>query len=199
MRYSADFPSTCDRTGLPCSSAPPPHLSSSSACHGNCPVWRRDRCCRPCSCHHRHCQVLLLYLGGSHCASVVRDHFPGLQKTDISLEFMLSFLAILVQLGAGGGPGQGAEQDNLGDQKFCAGLTTGLAYAAGLTVYRGALNPARALGPAFVANRLLVCLFRLYAPKKVFQVELALGALGWPTARGRLRCTLLSSSSLPGG
>ena len=102
---------------------------------------------------------MLLYLGVKHCGSIVRDHFPGLQKTDISLEFMLSFLAILVQLGAGGGPGQGAGQDNMGDQEFCTGLTTGLAYAAGLTVYRGALNPARALGPAFVANRLLIVLF----------------------------------------
>ena len=38
---------------------------------------------------------------------IARDHFPGLQKTDTSLEFMLSFLAVLVQLGAGGGQGQG--------------------------------------------------------------------------------------------
>ena len=30
---------------------------------------------------------------------------------------------------------------------------TGLAYMAALCSYRGSLNPARALGPAFVANR----------------------------------------------
>ena len=41
---------------------------------------------------------------------IARDHFPGLQKTDTSLEFMLSFLAVLVQLGAGGGQGQGKNQ-----------------------------------------------------------------------------------------
>ena len=29
----------------------------------------------------------------------------------------------------------------------------GLAYCAGLAVHQGALNPARALGPAVVANR----------------------------------------------
>ena len=44
---------------------------------------------------------------------IARDHFPGLQKTDISLEFMLSFLAVLVQLGAGGGQGQGLSLESL--------------------------------------------------------------------------------------
>ena len=34
-----------------------------------------------------------------------------------------------------------------------SGPMSGLAYCAGLAVYQGALNPARALGPAVVANR----------------------------------------------
>ena len=34
-----------------------------------------------------------------------------------------------------------------------SGPMSGLAYCAGLAVHQGALNPARALGPAVVANR----------------------------------------------
>ena len=44
----------------------------------------------------RYC--LCIWVAAIDCGCIVRDHFPGLQKTDISLEFMLSFLAILVQL-----------------------------------------------------------------------------------------------------
>jgi len=50
----------------------------------------------------------------------------------------------------------GAEQGTTGrpsPSPSSQGLATGLAYSAGLTVHRGALNPARALGPAFIANR----------------------------------------------
>ena len=41
-----------------------------------------------------------------------------------------------------------SEKYNDNDNNF-----TGLAYMAALCSYRGSLNPARALGPAFVANR----------------------------------------------
>ena len=40
-------------------------------------------------------------------------------------------------------------------------VLTGLAYMAALCSYRGSLNPARALGPAFVANRFLLKIFTL--------------------------------------
>ena len=42
-----------------------------------------------------------------------------------------------------------------------SGPMNGLAYCAGLAVHQGALNPARALGPAVVANQyhLLIIIF----------------------------------------
>ena len=74
-----------------------------------------------------------------------RDHFPEVRVEDTALEFLLSFLVILVHLSA--------TTKKAGPSREQAGLSTGLAYAASLSVYRGALNPARAVASHFVANR----------------------------------------------
>ena len=100
-----------------------------------------------------------------------------MKTEDLATEFLLTFLAVLVQLGSWGppagpslngpslngpslnGPPGAGSVSELGLSPSSNGgvssssLATGLAYSAGLTVHRGALNPARALGPAFVANR----------------------------------------------
>ena len=103
---------------------------------------------------------------------------------DMATEFLLTFLAVLVQLGLPVRQQQGLPEKE-SESRFaiyrlaalswvqrvgCASLAScmlslslssaqesgpmsGLAYCAGLAVYQGALNPARALGPAVVANR----------------------------------------------
>ena len=103
---------------------------------------------------------------------------------DMATEFLLTFLAVLVQLGLPVRQQQGLSGKE-SESRFaiyrlaalswvqrvgCASLAScmlslslssaqesgpmsGLAYCAGLAVYQGALNPARALGPAVVANR----------------------------------------------
>ena len=86
-----------------------------------------------------------------------------MKTEDLATEFLLTFLALLVQLGSWGPPAglSGANSGSVSDlglsssgpSSSSSSLATGLAYSAGLTVHRGALNPARALGPAFVANR----------------------------------------------
>ena len=98
-----------------------------------------------------------------------------MKTEDLATEFLLTFLALLVQLGSWGPPAgpslngpnlsgpslngpSGGSVSSLGlssssGASSSSSLATGLAYSAGLTVHRGALNPARALGPAFVANR----------------------------------------------
>lgn len=89
-----------------------------------------------------------------------------MKTEDLATEFLLTFLALLVQLGSwvppagpslSGGANSGSVSDlglsSSGPSSSSSSLATGLAYSAGLTVHRGALNPARALGPAFVANR----------------------------------------------
>ena len=93
-----------------------------------------------------------------------------MKTEDLATEFLLTFLALLVQLGSwgppagpslsgpslSGPPGAGSVSElglSSSSRVSSSSLATGLAYSAGLTVHRGALNPARALGPAFVANR----------------------------------------------
>ena len=108
-----------------------------------------------------------------------RTHFPSVKTEDLATEFLLTFLALLVQLGSWNPPAgpslngpslngpnmngpSGGSVSELGlsssSGASSSSLATGLAYSAGLTVHRGALNPARALGPAFVANRFEVAI-----------------------------------------
>ena len=51
-----------------------------------------------------------------------------------------------------------------------SGPMSGLAYCAGLAVHQGALNPARALGPAVVANRY----YLLFLPDMICNHDLAM-------------------------
>ena len=92
-----------------------------------------------------------------------------MKTEDLATEFLLTFLALLVQLGSWNPPAgpslngpSGGSVSELGlsssSGASSSSLATGLAYSAGLTVHRGALNPARALGPAFVANRFEVAI-----------------------------------------
>jgi glycerol uptake facilitator-like aquaporin len=70
------------------------------------------------------------------------DHFPTVTVTNFGLEFLLSFMIVLVYL----------RVTDYADQHDSA-LCIGISYMAALAAYRGALNPAFALGQAFVSNK----------------------------------------------
>ena len=125
--------------GLPGSSPPSPHLTTASSCHGNRTVWWGNCRGRSRPWHHGHRQ-------GPLPGAAEDRHLPRVHA-------QLSRRAR--PAGSRGRAGSRLEPVRTDSDRLkpFAGLTTGLAYAAGLTVYRGALNPARALGPAFVANR----------------------------------------------
>ena len=73
-----------------------------------------------------------------------RDQFQNVAVSNFGLEFILTFIVVFVFFSANS-PGRKAGID--------PAVTIGLSYMAALTCYKGALNPARALGPAFVANK----------------------------------------------
>lgn len=74
-----------------------------------------------------------------------KDQFHNTQKSDFGLEFILSFMVIFVYFNA-----NDPFRKPLGGDPA---ISIGLAYMAALASYKGALNPARALGPAFVSNK----------------------------------------------
>ena len=74
-----------------------------------------------------------------------KDQFQQVSVSSFGLEFLLTFIVVFVFFSVTS-PGRRAGS---GDPA----ITIGLAYMAALTCYKGALNPARALGPAFVANK----------------------------------------------
>ena len=69
------------------------------------------------------------------------EHFPTITVTNFGLEFLLTFMIVLVYLRV---------TDDQDDHD--PGLAIGVSYMAALGAYRGALNPAFALGQAFVTN-----------------------------------------------
>jgi len=75
-----------------------------------------------------------------------RDQFEGVAVSNFGLEFILTFMVVFVFFSATNPQRQGSANSD-------PALTIGIAYMATLTCYKGALNPARALGPAFVANK----------------------------------------------
>ena len=80
--------------------------------------------------------VLGLY-GATH-------HFPAVTVTNFGLEFLLSFMIVLVYLRVTDDPYTTAHLD--------PAIPIGLAYMAVLVAYKGAVNPAVALGQAFVVS-----------------------------------------------
>lgn len=74
-----------------------------------------------------------------------KDQFHNTQKSDFGLEFILSFMVIFVYFNA-----NDPFRKPLGGDPA---ISIGLAYMAALASYKGALNPARAIGPAFVSNK----------------------------------------------
>merc|ERR1719384_1311363 len=73
-----------------------------------------------------------------------RDQFQNVAVSNFGLEFILTFIVVFVFFSATS-PDRRAGID--------PAITIGLSYMATLVCYKGALNPARALGPAFVANK----------------------------------------------
>ena len=74
-----------------------------------------------------------------------RDQFANVAVSNFGLEFILTFIVVFVFFSANTPHRHRHSTD--------PALTIGLTYMATLSCYKGALNPARALGPAFVANK----------------------------------------------
>ena len=72
------------------------------------------------------------------------DHFHAISTSSFGLEFLLTFMVALVYLRV---------TDISNQAQHNPALPIGLSYMAALTAYRGAVNPALALGQAFVANK----------------------------------------------
>jgi len=70
------------------------------------------------------------------------EHFPTITVTNFGLEFLLSFMIVLVYLRV---TDHSVQHDSA--------ISIGISYMAALTAYKGAMNPAFALGQAFVANK----------------------------------------------
>jgi len=73
------------------------------------------------------------------------EHFPTITVTNFGLEFLLSFMIVLVYLRV-----TDHSDDN---SKIDPAISIGLSYMAALTAYKGALNPALALGQAFAVSK----------------------------------------------
>jgi len=73
------------------------------------------------------------------------EHFPTITVTNFGLEFLLTFMIVLVYL----------RVTDASDSKprVEPGIPIGLSYMAALTAYKGAINPALALGQAFAVSK----------------------------------------------
>ena len=71
---------------------------------------------------------------------------------NFGMEFILSFLVAYVFFSVTPATSPSGRRASPPAEPFSTSLTIGLAYLTSLTAYRGSLNPARALGPAFVAD-----------------------------------------------
>lgn len=72
------------------------------------------------------------------------NQFVDVSVSKFGLEFIFTFIVVFIFFSANSPHGRARTAD--------PALTIGLAYMAVLSCYKGALNPARALGPAFVSN-----------------------------------------------
>ena len=71
---------------------------------------------------------------------------------NFGMEFILSFLVAYVFFSVTPSTSASGRRTSPPAEPFSTSLTIGIAYLTALTAYRGSLNPARALGPAFVAD-----------------------------------------------
>jgi glycerol uptake facilitator-like aquaporin len=76
------------------------------------------------------------------------DQFEAAGVSNFGMEFILTFVVVFTYVSA-----TSKHQRHRAVAGLEPGVTVGLAYMACLICYRGALNPARALGPAFVVNK----------------------------------------------
>ena len=73
------------------------------------------------------------------------DNFPTVTVTNFGLEFLLSFMIVLVYLRVTDEPNTKAHID--------PAIPIGLSYMAALAAYKGAVNPALVLGQASVVSK----------------------------------------------
>jgi len=73
-----------------------------------------------------------------------KDQFENVSVSNFGMEFILTFIIVFIYFSANNPHRKSG---------FDPAVTIGLSYMAVLACYKGALNPARALGPAFVANK----------------------------------------------
>jgi len=74
-----------------------------------------------------------------------KDQFENVTVSNFGMEFILTFIIVFIYFSA--------NNPHRKSPGFDPAVTIGLSYMATLSCYKGALNPARALGPAFVANK----------------------------------------------
>jgi len=74
-----------------------------------------------------------------------KDQFEDVSVSNFGMEFILTFIIVFIYFSA--------NNPHRKTPGFDPAVTIGLSYMAALSCYKGALNPARALGPAFVANK----------------------------------------------
>jgi len=78
-----------------------------------------------------------------------QDQFSGAIVADFAMEFILTFVVAFTYFCS-------TNPYSPSQPLLDPAVTIGLSYMACLSCYKGALNPARALGPAFVANKFLL-------------------------------------------
>jgi hypothetical protein len=81
-----------------------------------------------------------------------KDQFGTPSLANFGMEFILTFLVVYVYFSATDNDDRGRKATAAARHMLDPSLIIGLAYMAALAAYRGALNPARALGPCFVAD-----------------------------------------------
>jgi len=74
-----------------------------------------------------------------------KDQFENVSVSNFGMEFIFTFIIVFIYFSA--------NNPHRNSPGFDPAITIGLSYMATLSCYKGALNPARALGPAFVANK----------------------------------------------
>ena len=174
-------------SGLPGSSPPSPHLTTASSCHGNRAMWGGNCRCGSRPGHHWHCQ-------GPLPGAAEDGHLPRVHAQ------------LSCRAGPVGGRGRaGTRLDSLisiSSHHFRS-IETIFRFddRVGLCSRAHSLprssQPSSCPGTCFCGQQVdfLFC----HQTVKLFQVELALGALGWSVAWRCLCCSLLSCPPIPCG